>query len=344
MERSESEEAAGARADAAMQADAVDHGRLARLVAARRKAAAGQSPGAAAAPTKKSKAPLVALLIVGAALLVGVTLSLLLRRSASSSADGSSNQSGFNPPQRQASPTPPVPTGGTAVEHEMIAIPGGSFQMGRDGGAPQEGPPHQVSVGPFYMDNTEVTNAEYAQFVRETGHEPPTHWDGREPPAGDEQLPVVNVSYRDAVEFAAWRSQRDHVKYRLPTEEEWEYAAKGGDQNNFYPWGNTWVTGYAGTKDSGAAATRPVGSYPVDKTRWGIMDMAGNVYEWTSSQASLYPGNDLEIDPAHKTWIVVRGGAYTTDHEEKPPSTYRDWFDPSRREPVIGFRLVRGVS
>ena len=101
------------------------------------------------------------------------------------------------------------------------------------------------------------------------------------------------------------------------------------------------MTGYAGMKDSGATQPKPVGSYPQDKTRWGVLDMAGNVYEWTSSRASLYPGNDAQIDPSHKNWVVVRGGAYTTDHRQKPPTTWRDWFDPSRREAVIGFRLVR---
>jgi formylglycine-generating enzyme required for sulfatase activity len=217
--------------------------------------------------------------------------------------------------------------------------------MGREGGATQEGPVrHNVPVGDFVMDKTEVTNQEYADFVRETGHEPPSHWKGPQPADDIKLLPVVFVSYRDAVEFALWRSKRDGVKYSLPTEEEWEYAAKGGDQNNFYPWGNDWVTGYAGTKDSGATQPKPVGSYPQDKTRWGVLDMAGNVYEWTSSRASLYPGSDAQIDPSHKNWVVVRGGAYVTDHRQKPPTTWRDWFDPSRREAVIGFRLVRGAT
>jgi formylglycine-generating enzyme required for sulfatase activity len=154
-------------------------------------------------------------------------------------------------------------------------------------------------------------------------------------------LPVVNVSYQDAVKFAEWRSKRDGVKYRLPTEEEWEYAARGGDQDRIYPWGNEWVQGYAGTKDSGATGPKPVGSYPQDKTRWDVLDMAGNVYEWTSSKASLYPGNEAQVDPAHKNWMVVRGGAYVTDYRQKSPTTYRDWFDASRKEGVIGFRLVR---
>lgn len=214
--------------------------------------------------------------------------------------------------------------------------------MGRDDGALQEGPVRpNVSIGSFSMDKTEVTNGEYAEFVRSEGYPPPSHWGGNQPQAGTELLPVVNVSFQDAVKFADWRSKRDRVKYRLPTEEEWEYAARGGDQGNIYPWGNDWVQGYAGTKDSGATTPKPVGSYPQDKTRWGVMDMAGNVYEWTSSRASLYPGNEAQIDPTHKTWIVVRGGSYLTDYRQKPPTTFRDWFTPSRKENVIGFRLVR---
>jgi formylglycine-generating enzyme required for sulfatase activity len=72
--------------------------------------------------------------------------------------------------------------------------------------------------------------------------------------------------------------------------------------------------------------------------------MAGNVYEWTSSKASYYPGSELQVRPEHKNWIIVRGGAYVTDHKQKSPSTFRDWFDPSRKEPMIGFRLVRPGS
>ena len=213
--------------------------------------------------------------------------------------------------------------------------------MGREGGEPQEGPVRNgVSVGNFSMDKTEVTNGEYADFVRETNYPPPAHWLGKQPNPDIRMLPVVNVSYQDAVKFAAWRSKRDGVQYRLPTEEEWEYAARGGDQNNLYPWGNTWAVGKAGTNAPGATEPKPVGSYPEDKTRWGVLDMGGNVYEWTSSTASLYPGSQVQINPAHKNWIVVRGAAYLTEKKEKLTATFRDWFDPSRKYAVIGFRLV----
>jgi serine/threonine-protein kinase len=238
-------------------------------------------------------------------------------------------------------PTTTPPKSQTPFKTEMVAIPGGRFNMGRDGGSAPERPIRiNVNVSGFYMDKTEVTNAEYALFVRESGYPPPSHWLGDKLYEGTETLPVVYVSYNDAVEFAKWRSKRDGVTYRLPTEEEWEYAARGGDQENLYPWGNTWVPGYAGTKDAGATGPSPVNSYPQDKTRWGVLDMAGNVYEWTSSKASLYPGSDVQLDPAHKTWMVARGGAYLTDYKQKSPTTYRDWFAPTRKENVIGFRLV----
>ena len=153
--------------------------------------------------------------------------------------------------------TPPIP-----VKAELIPIPGGTFKMGRVGAAVAEAPVHDVTVKAFDIDKTEVTNAEYAQFVSETQHEPPSNWAGGKPISGQEALPVTFVSYDDAVAFAAWRSKRDGKQYRLPTEEEWEYAARGGDQNNIYPWGNTWVEDNAVTKSTGPRCRSPLGVRP----------------------------------------------------------------------------------
>src|ERR1044071_2417065 len=239
-------------------------------------------------------------------------------------------------------PTPPI-----VYKPELVAIPGGQFQMGRDaqdsGTVPQV-PAHLVAVKPFAIDKTEVTNAEYAEFVRENKHQPPSHWANGQPVAGTEMLPVVNVSYEDAVEFAKWRSKHDGKTYRLPTEEEWEYAARGGDQSNLYPWGNTWVEGYAGVMDPRVLVPKPVGSYPQDKTRWGVLDMEGNVYEWTSSKASYYPGNPEQVRANNKHWIVIRGSAFSTDSELKLPLTFRNWYDPKLKNGMVGFRLVRVES
>jgi serine/threonine-protein kinase len=199
-----------------------------------------------------------------------------------------------------------------------------------------------VTVGPFAIDRTEVTNAEYAAFVKETGHRPPPGvWEGGTPGEGIARLPVSNVSYEDARAFAAWRSKRDGVTYRLPTEEEWEYAARGGDPARIYPWGSEWSSGYANLGGAGAA---PVGSFPLGRTPQGLDDMIGNVWEWTSSEASMYKGNDkTALGAADRGKIVARGGSFKSraDGDEPVTVTARRWLARDFRDPVLGFRLVR---
>jgi formylglycine-generating enzyme required for sulfatase activity/serine/threonine protein kinase len=226
------------------------------------------------------------------------------------------------------------------IKTDMVEIPGGTFLMGRNDGPPQERPQHSVTVSKFDMDRTEVTNAEYAEFVRDMNYEAPSHWVGGKPLTGQERWPVVNVSPRDAEAFAAWRSKRDGVTYRLPTEEEWEFATRSGGQYKSYPWGDTWQERRAVVKE---AAPRSVGTYPDGKNRWGVVDLIGNVWEWTSSKASLYTGTQA-IPAATKDWVVARGGSYASDpaNLQIPISaTYRDWFEPTLRHPNFGFRLVR---
>lgn len=226
---------------------------------------------------------------------------------------------------------------------DLVDVPGGAFKMGRDDGLQTEAPAHQVTVGGFAIDKTEVTNFEYAQFVKETGHAPPSQWNGPRPPAGEERIPVSNVSNEDAVAFAQWRSQRDHVTYRLPTEAEWEYAARNGDKDNLYPWGDAWQAGNAVSQESGAIKPDEVGKHPQGVNRWGVQDLMGNVYEWTSSKATLYPGNPLKLPDQYKDWIVIRGGGYGTPTNNMS-GTMRDWFAATYKSPLLGFRLVRASS
>ncbi|MBV9958118.1 MAG: SUMF1/EgtB/PvdO family nonheme iron enzyme [Acidobacteria bacterium] len=232
---------------------------------------------------------------------------------------------------------------GTKARPELLAVPGGTFQMGRAGGPVQEGPAHAVTVAAFAMDKTEVTNAEYADFVRETNHAAPSHWNGNKPSSEQESLPVTFVSLDDAKAFAAWRSKRDGVTYRLPTEEEWEYAARGGDQGNLYPWGQSWASGRSATKDTGLATPKRVGSYPDGKARWGQLDMIGNVWEWTSSKAFYYPGSNLTVQPKQQNWEIIRGGSVLSDPsgQKAISAAYRDWIDPNTKNELLGFRLVR---
>ncbi|MGH9904669.1 MAG: SUMF1/EgtB/PvdO family nonheme iron enzyme, partial [Pyrinomonadaceae bacterium] len=225
---------------------------------------------------------------------------------------------------------------------DVIEIPGGTFQMGRNDGLFQERPQHAETIQPFFMDRTEVTNEEYAEFVRDMNYQVPSHWLRGQPLALQEKWPVVNVSPRDAEAFAAWRSKRDRAVYRLPTEQEWEYAARSGGLYRLFPWGDRWEDKRAVVKEADA---KPVGSFPDGANRWGVVDLIGNVWEWTSSKASLYQGNTAgEIPAATREWVVARGGSYSSDPNDRQipiSATYRDWFDPTLKRPNVGFRLVR---
>ena len=239
----------------------------------------------------------------------------------------------------------PSPTISSGIKADLVAIAGGSFLMGRKSGPPQETPEHAVAVSSFQMDRTEVTNAEYADFVRETNRTAPNHWAGTRPPFGQENWPVVNVSYDDANAFAHWRSKRDGVTYRLPTEDEWEYAARNGERADLYPWGTDWKENAAVLKE---ATPAPVGSHPDGKNRWGVVDLVGNVWEWTSSKTSVYPGNTGIIPDSIRDWITIRGGCYVSDpgRSEAPVVTacMRDFVPASTKNTLLGFRLVRSGS
>src|SRR5438552_3728650 len=284
-------------------------------------------------PQKKSRLPLVLGLCVLLLIAGGVGGFFIFRPHAAI------KPSGPNTPRGPEAP----------IKVQLIDIPGGTFQMGRNDGPPTEVPAHAVTVAGFAMDKTEVTNAEYAQFIREANHAPPEQWGSIKAPVGEELLPVSNISYDDAVAFAAWRSKRDGVTYRLPTEEEWEYAARNGDKNNLYPWGNTWQSGRAATAESGVGASQPVGTYAQGMNAWGGLDLVGNVWEWTSSKASLYARTGDDRLAQQKDWIVIRGGGYASSAKGAfPPgpvsSTIRNWEPPNYKNPYLGFRLVKSSS
>jgi serine/threonine protein kinase len=251
----------------------------------------------------------------------------------------------LQPKSGPGDPTPtPTPVVPSKTKADLVAIDGGTFLMGRKTGPPQETPAHAVTVQPFQMDRTEVSNSEYADFVRETGHPAPVHWIEKKPPFGQEMWPVVNVTFADANAFAAWRSNRDGVSYRLPTEEEWEYAARNGERADLYPWGSEWKDGAAVLKD---ATPFPVGSRAEGKNRWGVFDLIGNVWEWTSSSASVYPGNSAKVPKSMEQWVTIRGACYVSDptSAETPiTSSLREFVPPTSKTTLLGFRLVRSGS
>jgi serine/threonine protein kinase len=236
---------------------------------------------------------------------------------------------------------------------DAVLIKGGQFTMGSDVGVTLQSPTHAATVSSFYMDKTEVTNAEYAQFVKATGHPAPTNddadpetkgywkpWNGSDPPAGRERWPVCNVTEKDAEDFAQWLSNRDGVRYRLPTEAEWEYAARNGSQSTPFPWGNSWVKGRANINDA-TSSPRDVGSFPEGATATGLLDMIGNVWEWTSTRASYY--DQRPVPPDRASAFVFRGGGFADKiGPDFSNAANRGWYrNEQYKYPTIGFRLVR---
>jgi eukaryotic-like serine/threonine-protein kinase len=236
--------------------------------------------------------------------------------------------------------TPPPTT-----KAEMVQIPGGRFRLGRNGGDALEGPENEVEVNTFWIDKTEVTNAEYYDFVRAKNYNPlPLTWENGKPLTSDLQFPVRYVSVADVKAFAQWRSERDKKNYRLPTEEEWEYAARNGSDNNLYPWGDKWEEGRAlVTRD---LTIGPVGAKTGSANKWGVLDLVGNIWEWTSSPAAVYKGGDPGItkqieEKLGRDGFVVRGAWSTKKENSSATSTFRAFNKSSDRDKQIGFRLVR---
>ena len=251
------------------------------------------------------------------------------------------------PGNGSTTPTPvlsPSPVASTKLE--MVQIPGGTFTMGRNV-EPYEYGEHQIQVPNFLIGKTEVTNAQYLEFVNATKHEVPKNWSEGQPLKGSEMKPVAFVSLEDAVAFAKWRSQQDGGTYRLPTEQEWEYVARNGAKENLFPWGDEWIDGNAVMGKENSEPTS-VGSKPQGANIWGVLDLIGNVYEWTSTEYYRYPGSeakvmvDKEKEKDLKGKIVIRGGGADVDPSKlKFTSTYRAFVARDRKDKVLGFRLVR---
>jgi len=213
----------------------------------------------------------------------------------------------------------------------MVFIPGGLFEMGRETGDEYERPQHFVEVKPFYLDRTEVTNEQYKAFVDATGHPAPTHWPGGQPPPGETNFPVVNVSWDDAVAYAEWAGKR------LPTEEEWEFAARGSD-GRLYPWGTEWNSDFANTAENGVNQLVEAGRYPGGASPFGVLDLCGNVWEWTASDLRSYLTQEILVSDRK----VIRGGAYDV-RNERATTTYRGVVQADKGYPKTGFRCASDV-
>ncbi len=186
-----------------------------------------------------------------------------------------------------------------------VLIPGGGFVMGAEVESDHQ-PPHSVAVADFVMDIHEVTNVEYTEFCRETGRNLPEFWGIEELMSGPgfPDHPVVGVTWHDAGDYCVWRGMR------LPTEAEWEYAARGGLEAKKWPWGDEIDPGMANYSPSGGLAA--VGSYPPNA--YGLHEMSGNAAEWVSDwyDPAYYTDSPTEnpTGPEKTKYKSVRGGGW----------------------------------
>lgn len=206
-----------------------------------------------------------------------------------------------------------------------------------------ETPAHKVTLENYFLGKHEVTNQEYYEFVKEENYLTPSHWIKGTYPKGQETFPIVNISWEDAIKYCAWLSKQDGVEYRLPTEEEWENAARG-KESNFYPWGNTVdkTFSYAYVSDKKAKNPRSINDAPnntTDISSYGIFAMMGNVREWTDSYMKAYPNSDYPIKEGDKVCKIVRGGSYYYSYKVAR-NTARSWEEPSSKLMDVGFRLA----
>ena len=202
----------------------------------------------------------------------------------------------------------------------MTLVPAGEFLYGDNN--------QRMSLPSFYMDKHSVTTARYAKFLQATGREKPQKWN-EVSPVRDDDRPVIGVDWHDADAYCRWAGKR------LPTEQEWEKAARGTDGRK-YPWGNAEPTRSLANYDwdgertwQGYSTLSPVGSYEAGKSPYGIYDLAGNVWEWTSS----------DYDSNYK---VLRGGSWSYDADALR-STIRNGRNPTYRSYRNGFRCAQDV-
>ncbi len=257
-------------------------------------------------------------------------------------------------------PTPVVainhPAGETMTSEPdgmtLIYIPAGEFDMGSESGNPDQAPVHRVQLDGYWLDRTEVTNEMFAKFLNSAGNQteggvtwlrPLTPFAGIlekngiwQPLPGRENYPIVDVSWYGANAYCSWAGRR------LPTEAEWEYAAKG-DDNRRFPWGNDDLdcdrARYAGCGNSPVEA----GSLKLGSNSFGVLDLAGNVSEWTNDRyaADYYQQSPQKnpFGPVNGYYRVIRGGYWGSTYIALQTS-YRDWAGADQRQSSTGFRCA----
>jgi formylglycine-generating enzyme required for sulfatase activity len=243
-------------------------------------------------------------------------------------------------PTPRPSPTPAADQAQAAQKFkpvtEMVEIPAGAFTMGRSDGPENEGPAHSVDLPSFYIEIFEVTNAQFVAFTQDSGYVTDAEKGGgtgwRAYINGKDNHPAVKISWNDAQAYCQWAGRR------LPTEAEWEKAARGA-QDVLYPWGNNFDARNANVKESGYRGTTPVGTFAAGTSPYGVFDMAGNVWEWTVDWYQPYPGNNTPDDFYGEKFKVLRGGGWF-DEPDQVLVTNRSSTSPEAANDDIGFRCA----
>ncbi|MCB8944936.1 MAG: formylglycine-generating enzyme family protein [Ardenticatenaceae bacterium] len=257
----------------------------------------------------------------------------------------------FSPAELYGESTKPFLDHEPAREN-MLLIPAGPFLMGSQPGEnipSYEQPQHEVDLPAYYLCQYPVTNAQYAEFIKATKHPKPEKvgWFGLKPPAKKMDHPVVGVSWNDAQAYCKWLSEQTGRPYRLPTEAEWEKAARGTD-GRLYPWGNEWE---ASRCNSEGSETTAVTAHPTGASPYGCLDMAGNASEWTttlwgdniSDCTYLYPYRAKDgrenLEAEGTVYRIFRGGSYESSPAELRCAA-RNWYVPDNKDRRRSFRLA----
>jgi formylglycine-generating enzyme required for sulfatase activity len=226
---------------------------------------------------------------------------------------------------------------------EFVEIPGGWFWMGWEEGLPDARPRHRVWVDAFAIARCPVTTAQYRAYVEATGAAPPKGFG--DPRFGDPRQPVVGVTWHDAVAFCEWLSRETGRPHRLPTEAEWERAARGGRDDARYAWGDD-VPARGLDGGAGALAAPPtVGAGPANG--FGLTDLAGAVHEWCldwyAEDAYLRAPERNPTGPPTGTRRVSRGGAWR-HHDPWSPVAHRSSLPPHLGHTDYGLRVARAAA